>query len=129
MTTMNGANDIVTIMLPERVNSVTALAVEKSMLDALQPGARLIVEGSAVIYMSAAGVRAFATALREAAARQARVVFCRFSGAADDCLIVGGFSKLLDVADSVEDARVRLSSGSAGNPAERLHKQGVTGTL
>lgn len=129
MTTMNGANDIVTIMLPERVNSVTALAVEKSMLDALQPGARLIVDGSAVTYMSAAGVRAFATALREAAVRQARVVFCRFTGAAADCLIVGGFSKLLDVADSAQEARLRLISGSPGNPAERLHKQGVTGTL
>ena len=130
---MNGASggglagDIVTVVLPDHIDSVTAQEVEKSMLDALVPGARVVVDGSAVTYMSAAGVRALATALRQAEERQARVVFCRFTGAAEDCLVVAGFSQLLDVVGSPEEAIARLRSKSVGNAAERLHPHGATG--
>src|SRR6185437_7881068 len=61
MNAMDQAREIVTVMLPDRVDSETALGVEKSMLEALQPGARVIVDGSDITYMSAAGVRALAT--------------------------------------------------------------------
>ncbi|WP_300779482.1 STAS domain-containing protein [Enhydrobacter sp.] len=130
---MNGASggglagDIVTVVLPDRIDSVTAQEVERSMLDALVPGARVVIDGSAVAYMSAAGVRALATALRQAEERQARVVFCRFTGAAEDCLVVAGFSQLLDVVGSPEEAVAKLRSKSVGNPAERLHPHGATG--
>ena len=120
-------NDIVTIVLPDRIDSATAQDVEKSMLDAIAPGARVVVDGSAVTYMSAAGVRALATVLRQAEERQARVVFCRFAGAAEDCLVVAGFSQLLDVVGSPEDAVAKLRSKSVGNAAERLHPHGATG--
>jgi anti-sigma B factor antagonist len=120
-------HDIVTIVLPDRIDSATAQDVEKSMLDAIAPGDRVVVDGSAVAYMSAAGVRALATVLRRAEERQARVVFCRFAGAAEDCLIVAGFSQLLDVVGSPEDAVAKLRSKSGGNAAERLHPYGATG--
>lgn len=119
--------DIVTVVLPERVDSVTALDVQKSMLEALRPGARVIVDGSAVAYMSAAGVRALATTLRGANDRQARVVFCSFNGAAADCLLVAGFTQLLDVAPSYAEAMARLGVKTVGNPAESLHAHGATG--
>ena len=120
-------DDIVTIVLPDRIDSVTAHDVEKSMLDAIAPGARVVVDGSAVAYMSAAGVRALATVLRRAEEREARVVFCRFTGAAEDCLVVAGFSQLLDVVGSPEDAVAKLRAKSVGNVAERLHPHGATG--
>lgn len=124
----NGSADgIVTIVLPDRIDSVTAQDVEKSMLDAIAPGARVVVDGSAVDYMSAAGVRVLATVLRQAEEREARVVFCRFAGAAEDCLVVAGFSQLLDVVESPEDAIAKLRSKSVGNAAERLHPHGATG--
>ncbi|MBS0519673.1 MAG: STAS domain-containing protein [Proteobacteria bacterium] len=119
--------DIVTIMLPERVDSVTALKVQKSMLDALKPGAQVIVDGSAVSYMSAAGVRALATALRSAGHQRARVVFCSFSGAAEDCLLVAGFAQLLDVVPSHADAEAKLGAKPVGNHEERLHARGAAG--
>ncbi|WP_170921048.1 STAS domain-containing protein [Enhydrobacter aerosaccus] len=124
---MDQVKDITTIRLPGRVDSVTALEVQKSMLDALNPGARLVVDGSAVTYMSAAGVRALATALRSAEDRQAHVVFCSFSGAAEDCLLVSGFWQLLDIADSPEEAAARLNAKTGRIPAERLHRRGTTG--
>ena len=112
--------------LPERMDSATASGTEKDLLAALRPGCRLIVDGSAVTYMSAAGVRALATVLHGAQEQAARVVFCRFSGSAADCLEVSGFSQLLDVADSVEAARMRLQSTST-DPSNRLHRRGSAG--
>ena len=128
MRDMDQARDIVTVHLPDRVDSVTALAVQKSMLDALKPGGRVVVDGSSVTYMSAAGVRALATALRYAEAQRARVVFCNFSGAAEDCLLVSGFMQLLEVVATPAEAAQKLSTnGPVGNPAERLHARGTAG--
>ena len=112
--------------LPERMDSATASGIEKDLLAALHPQARLIVDGSAVTYMSAAGVRALATVLHGAQEQEAQVVFCRFSGSAADCLEVSGFSQLLEVADTVEAARMRLQSTSTA-PSNRLHGRGSAG--
>ncbi|HTR87242.1 MAG TPA: STAS domain-containing protein [Reyranella sp.] len=118
---------IATVMLPMHVDSSTAPEVERIMVRALQPSAKVIVDGSRVTYMSAAGVRALASALREAAAREAHIVFCRFSGPAADCLMVSGFSQLLDIAQSVEEARARLRPGLSATDADRLHPRGTAG--
>lgn len=120
----NGGIDM--FQLPERVDSATALGMQRDLLAALSPGTRLIVDGSAVTYMSAAGVRALATVLHGAEEREAQVVFCRFSGSAADCLEVSGFAQLLDVADSVEAARDRLQSAST-DPSNLLHRRGSAG--
>jgi len=127
MNDVDGARDIIRVMLPESVDSTTASAVEKSMADALHEGARAIVDGSAVTYMSAAGVRALAIILHRAEQLQARVVFCRFSGPAADCLTVSGFFELFDVANSVEDAVDRLRPKLSAEPADRLHPRRTAG--
>ena len=101
------SNDIATIMLPERMDSVTASSVERTLQAALTRGAKIIVDGSAVAYMSAAGVRALAGVLHGAEALGAHVVFCRFSGPAADWLDVSGFSQLRDLAENREDATAR----------------------
>ncbi len=101
-----------TILLPERVDSETSTAVEASILAKLRSGARLIVDGSEVSYMSAAGVRVLATVLHRAQEVQARIVFCRFTGAAADCLLVSGFGQFLDVAESTEEAAAKLQQES-----------------
>lgn len=127
MSTIDAKAAIATVMLPERVDSATAASVEKLLLSALRPGARLIIDGSEVVYMSAAGVRTFATVLHKAAERQARVVFCSFSGPAADCLLVSGFLQLFDVAETVADAAARLRSGAFPGAEDRLHRRAATG--
>lgn len=104
----NTEGAVATIMLPERVDSATSTSVEALMVGALRPNASVIVDGSAVTYMSAAGVRALAIVLHRAAELSAKIVFCSFSGPAADCLLVSGFSQLFDVADSTEQALARL---------------------
>ena len=114
-------NKIATVMLPQQVDSETSASVEKLIVDALGPGAGVIVDGSEVTYMSAAGVRVFARALHRAEEMGARIAFCRFTGAAADCLLVSGFTQLFEVVDSVEKAAARLRLKPAGSADERLH--------
>lgn len=123
----NAMEEIVTVMLPEQVDSATSASVEAQMFAAMRPGARVIVDGSAVSYMSAAGVRVLATAIHRAQEREARVVLCRFSGPAADCLLVSGFSQLFDVAGSAEEARKRLVESPANGGADRLHPRRAAG--
>jgi anti-anti-sigma factor len=124
---MTAADDITTIMLPERMDSATASSVERTLQAAVTRGSRVIVDGSAVAYMSAAGVRALVGILHGAEALEAHVVFCRFGGPAADCLDVSGFSQLLDVAATLEDAARRLKPGVAASAGERLHRRGAAG--
>lgn len=127
MNSVSRKQPISTVMLPEKVDSVTVTAVEVMLVAALRPGARVIVDGSQVTYMSAAGVRTFASVLHKAAQAQARIVFCRFTGAAWDCLLVSGFSELLEVAESTEEASARLEKEPPHVGAERLHGRGAAG--
>jgi len=127
MSSMNKKQPITTLMLPAKVDSVTATTVEETLLAALRPGARLIVDGSQVAYMSAAGVRTFASVLHQAANVQARIVFCRFAGAAWDCLLVSGFSELLEIAGTAEEATARLEREPRLSGGESLHRRGTAG--
>ena len=125
---MSSAMDnFATVMLPEQIDSETSASVEASIVAAVRPRGGVIVDGSAVTYMSAAGVRVFARALHRAEEQGARIVFCRFAGAAADCLLVSGFSQLFDVADSVDEAAEKLRPKPAGDPADRLHPRGSAG--
>ena len=114
-------NKISTVMLPQQVDSETSASVEMLIVNALRPGAGVIVDGSEVTYMSAAGVRVFARALHRAEELGASIAFCRFTGAAADCLLVSGFTQLFEVVDSVEEAAARLRRKPAVAAAERLH--------
>lgn len=114
-------NKFATVLLPRQVDSETSASVEALIVDALSPGAGVIVDGSEVAYMSAAGVRVFARALHRAEELGARIAFCRFTGAAADCLLVSGFTELFEVVASVEEAAARLRRDQTGAAAERLH--------
>jgi anti-sigma B factor antagonist len=126
MSRRENSQEIATIKLPERMDSTSAAGAEQALRSAMQPGARIIVDGSAVTYMSAAGVRALAGVLHGAEALDARIVFCRFSGPAADCLEVSGFTQLLDVADTLEEASARLQAPAVDN-SKRLHPRRSAG--
>lgn len=120
-------NDIATVILPAQVDSETSASVEALIVAALRPGGGVIVDGNEVTYMSAAGVRVFARALHRAEELGARIAFCRFSGAAADCLQVSGFTLLFEVVDSADEAAARLRRKPAAETAERLHPRGRAG--
>ena len=120
-------SDIATVMLPATIDSETSGPVETLIIDALKPGGRVVVDGQDVAYMSAAGVRSFARALHHAEEVGAKIAFCRFTGAAADCLLVSGFTALFDVVDTVEEASQRLKGRSPAPADERLRHRGHAG--
>ena len=123
----NTMDTIATVMLPQKVDSETSASVESTIVAALRPGGGVIVDGSEVTYMSAAGVRVFARALHQAEEFGARIAFCRFTGAAADCLLVSGFTQLFEVVASVEEATQRLRPKPAVKADGRLHPHGGAG--
>lgn len=110
MSGMEKIEGITVVALPAQVDSVTAIDVEQQLAAALLPGARVLVDGGDVTYMSAAGVRALAAIQRRAEVEGIRIALCRFTGAAADCLDVSGFTLLLEVAGSREEAIASLRS-------------------
>ncbi len=120
-------DDFITVKLPVQIDSETSASVEASIVAALRPNGGVIVDGSEVNYMSAAGVRVFARALHKAEDQGAHIVFCRFVGAAADCLLVSGFSQLFDVVETPEEAAERLRPKPAGSAGGRLHRRGGAG--
>lgn len=127
MSSMSKNQPISTVTLPAKIDSVTVSAVEAMLVAALRPSARVIVDGNEVAYMSAAGVRTFASVLHRAANMQARIVFCRFAGAAWDCLLVSGFSELLEITGTTEEAAARLEREPRSSAGESLHPRGAAG--
>lgn len=120
-------SEITTVTLPATIDSATSGSVEALIIGALRPGGRLIVDGQAVAYMSAAGVRSFARALHHAEEIGAQIAFCRFTGPAADCLLVSGFTALFEVLETVEAAAQRLQGRSRGPADERLRRRGHAG--
>ena len=117
---------IVTVKLPERLDSTTSAAAAAVVLAELRDGAGVVVDGVDVTYMSAAGVRVLVDVTRKAVERGTRLALCRFTGAAADCLTVSGFAKLLKIAGSLDEAIARLQPDFAAKPAD-LHRRRPTG--
>lgn len=105
---------------------MTVTAIEGMLLAALRPGARVIVDGSQVAYMSAAGVRTFASVLHQAANMGARIVSAG-SPAPPGIAFVSGFSELLEIAGTVEQAAARLEAEPRLAAGESLHPRGTAG--
>lgn len=126
MSRVESSHGIATIKLPERMDSTTAAQAEEMLRAAIRPGAKVVIDGSAVTYMSAAGVRALAGVLHGAEEMKASVVFCRFTGPAVDCLEVSGFAQLLEVVETLEEAFSRLNSATGGG-SNRLHPRRTAG--
>jgi anti-sigma B factor antagonist len=123
----NVMDDFTTILLPERVDSATSSSVGARIFAAIRPGGRVVIDGSAVTWMSAAGVRLLATAIHRAQEQETRIVLCSFSGPAADCLLVSGFSQLFDVAPTVEEAKRRMANHPKPLAGDRLHLRRAAG--
>jgi anti-sigma B factor antagonist len=116
-------DEVVTLVLPERIDSATSAEVEATVMAVLREGVAVVVDGTNVVYMSAAGVRVLVDAYRKAVQQGARLVLCRFSGAAAECLAVSGFAELLPISASVDDAKRKLAIDPPARPLDRLHRR------
>ena len=93
-----------------RVDSANARDFEKSLTPLLQDSMRdIILEMSALDYISSAGLRVILLVAKRARAEKARMMLCGLSPNVKEVFEISGFLKILDAADDLAAARGRLA--------------------
>jgi anti-anti-sigma factor len=110
--TLGMAGDIPVLSLFGRLDALTSPLLEERLLPLLEDprGARrLILEGSALTYVSSAGLRVFLLAHRRLAAEGGNLAFAGLTRQVLDLLQLAGLQDLFVIEESVEAAAGRLS--------------------
>ncbi|MFM2057780.1 MAG: hypothetical protein RLY71_2165 [Pseudomonadota bacterium] len=81
-----------------RVDSATAGQMEQALKDVFnKPGSRVVVDFSALDYISSAGLRVVLMQAKRAKQTQSRLVLCGLSTQVREVFEISGFLKILDV--------------------------------
>jgi anti-anti-sigma factor len=104
----------VTVARPQgRLDHATAHDFEQALqplLDGVPAGGALIVDLSAVDYISSVGLRVFMVAERQLRERQAHVVVAALDGVVKEIFAISRFDRVLGVADTVDAALASLKA-------------------
>lgn len=83
-----------------------ATSLQKTLEDAIESSDRaLILDLEGVSYVSSAGLRAVAIMINRTRAADMRFVLCSLSGPIRALFATSGFDKLVQVVDTLDDAR------------------------
>jgi len=95
------------VSLQGRIDSATASAFEQAVQDVFaRPGARVLLDFSAVDYISSAGLRVVLMAAKRAKQAQGRLLLCGLPQHVREVFEISGFLKIIDsVADRSEGLR------------------------
>ena len=88
-----------------RIDAVTAGEFEKS-LSALMAGGdyRLVLNFSALEYISSAGLRSILSAAKQLKAKEGRMLFANLQGPVKDVFKISGFGSIFKIYDSEQEA-------------------------
>ena len=102
----HGTQDHVTVLAPTgRIDTTTSGAVEDAVRDAVDAGARaLIIDFTAVDYISSAGLRVFLVLAKRLRDLGGRLVLCGMGQPVRQVFQLAGFLPLFTVASSREAA-------------------------
>ena len=104
--------DDITVVSPEgRLDSGSGTAFEKELLDRIDSGARkLLLDFSKLQYISSAGLRIVLLAAKRMKSAGGRMALCSLNRQINEVFEISGFSAILDIAPSHDDAVMRLSA-------------------
>jgi anti-anti-sigma factor len=104
----------VTVARPEgRVDHANAQAFESALqplLDGVGAGSALILDLSALEYISSVGLRVFMVAERQLRERKAHVVVAALNGVVKEIFAISRFDRVLGVANTVDEALASLQA-------------------
>ena len=87
------------VRLSGRLDSATASGFEKPLQDLFNlPGSRVLMDFSALEYISSAGLRVVLMAAKRAKQSQGALVLCSLQPQVRDVFEISGFLRILDVA-------------------------------
>lgn len=99
------------VALRGRLDSVTSASLEKSLQSLFETnGSRILLDFSALNYVSSAGLRVVLMAAKRAKQAQGRLVLCGLLPHVREVFEISGFLKILDVVDDRAAALAHLSA-------------------
>ena len=110
--TLGMSGDIPVFSLSGRLDAITSPILEerlKPLLDDPEGAKHLILDGSALSYVSSAGLRVFLLAQRQLAARGGELAFAGLTSQVLDLFQLAGLKELFVIEKSVDTAASRLS--------------------
>jgi anti-anti-sigma factor len=110
--TLAMSGEIPVFSLSGRLDAITSPILEerlKPLIEDDQAARHLIVEGSALSYVSSAGLRVFLLAQRQLAARGGSLAFAGLTRQVLDLFQLAGLQELFVIEESVDKAAARLS--------------------
>jgi anti-sigma B factor antagonist len=102
------AGAVTVAALTGELDASTAPAVQQQLLPLAQPGARVVLDLTAVPYMSSAGLRLLLSIYRQISANSGAIALAGVADEIKDTMGVTGFLKFFAVHDSVEAAVASL---------------------
>ncbi len=104
--------DDIKVLRPEgRLDSNTSAAFEKVLLDTIKGGTRkLVLDFSKLDYISSAGLRVVLIGAKRIKGSGGRMALCALNRQISEVFEISGFSSILDIQPSYDDAVGRLSA-------------------
>lgn len=84
------------------VDGNTASAVQQQVLPLAQPGSKLLMNMTKVLYMSSAGLRMLLSLHRQASAQDSKVVLVGLSEEIQDTMSITGFLQFFTTCETLE---------------------------
>ena len=89
--------DTIQLTVEGRVDTTTAPDLQKSILDAFQKGKHVIIDFSAVEYVSSAGLRALLLGQKTATSKGGKMTVTNVCDAVMQVFTMSGFAKVLNI--------------------------------
>jgi anti-sigma B factor antagonist len=105
-----GTTPVSVIRLTGEIDATNAAEVQQRVMPLSEPGCKLLLDMSKVVYMSSAGLRMLLSLYRQTAVKQGRIVLVGLSEELTDTMSMTGFLGYFTVKDSLESGLQSLSS-------------------
>ena len=104
-------DEILIVALNGRIDGANASEVQKALENALAPEDRgLVLDMEGVTFMGSAGLRIVAIMINRTRAKKTRFALCSLSGPVMEVLATSGFSKMVPVLKTLEEARASMAA-------------------
>lgn len=103
-------DQVTVVELAGDIDGKTAPVVMDQILAVVQPGAKILLDMSQVIYMSSAGLRVLLSTYRQAASRKATLGLVGLSEEIQDTMSATGFLSFFTTYHTLEEGLASLSN-------------------
>jgi anti-sigma B factor antagonist len=102
-------NDVMVAALAGNIDSRTAPLIQDQLIALAEPGSKVVLEMSQVVYMSSAGLRVLLMLFRQLDSNGGRIILAGLREEIRDIMAITGFLELFSVSDTLDEAVAALA--------------------